>query len=202
MFSPRIIAERLAKLRKRTGLTLVSHPIDECAKVYEHFRKLTQTDGNRSWYQRPGEQESDFAFVDWEKQWIENENYYCAIGFPYWFYRYFFLKTKENQIRRPDKQVAQSAFLDLLAELDEQQLPIIILLLKARQLGLNTLVEAIILWISMFRRGSHCVIASAEEDKSIAMSRHGFDGTGKFALWMKPEITGESAKRRMGVWCQ
>ena len=46
----------------------------------------------------------------------------------------------------------------------------------------------------MFRRGSHCVIASAEEDKSIAMSNMVSTGLENLPLWMKPEITKESAK--------
>lgn len=195
MFSPKIIAAKLEKLRARTKLPLVEHTLAESNAVSAHFSSLTQSDGKRQWMQRPNETEEEFAYVQWEKEWIQNELYVCAVSFPYWFFRYFFIKTKEGEIRRPDILEAQMVYLDLLSELDEQQLPILLLVLKGRQLGISTVTEAIILWIAMYRRGAHTVIASAEEDKSITMSEMIWTGLDNLPTWMKPIFTGESRKQ-------
>lgn len=192
MFSRKIIQKNIDRIEAETGIRLVENTEEQSKKVFDHFQAMQQTDGKRSWYQREGQTEAEFDFVQWEKDWIRNELTYCAVSFPYWFYRYFFLKTVDGRIFRPEKQVAQSILLDILSEIDEKQLPIILFLLKGRQLGISTIVEAIIMWIAMYRRGSHTVIASAEETKSVDMSNMVWNALDNLPLWMMPTLTGES----------
>ena len=177
----------------------MEHSVSACSEVYEHFRKMGQTDGKSFWYQRPDangifEPRETFAYTPWERDWIKNELMVCKCSFPYWFYRYFFIVV-DGQLVRPDVLVAQQAYLKVLADLDEKQLPILLLVLKARQLGISTVTEAIILWIALFRRGSHCLIASAEEEKSKMMSQFVWRGLDGLPLWMQPNLTGTDKKR-------
>ena len=195
MFSPSVIRSNLDRIQRSQGTPLVEYPLAKSIAVSDHFLALTHSDGKRKWYQREKQTEDEFQFVQWEQDWIRNELYVCACTFPYWYFRYFFLKTKEGRIERPERLAAQLIFLDILADLDEQALPIILFILKARQLGVSTVVEAIILWTAMFRRGSHCVIASAEEEKSIDMSGMVWTALDNLPLWMAPTLTAESKQK-------
>jgi hypothetical protein len=192
VFSPIIIRKNIEKVERRLGIRLTEHSVAKSIKVNDHFLSLTMSDGKRSWYQREGGTEAEFNFADWEKEWIQNEQLLCACSFPYWFFRYFFIKTKDGRITRPDVLEAQQIFMDILADLDAQQLPIILFILKARQLGISTIVEAIILWIAMHRKGSHTVISSAEEEKSIEMSDMVWIALENLPLWMMPNITAQN----------
>jgi hypothetical protein len=195
MFSKKVIAANIDRLERSQGIKLTEYPVEKAVAVYAHFLSFTRTDGKRTWYQRDDQTEEQFEFVQWERDWIRNELFLCSCSFPYWFFRYFFIKTKDAQIRRPDLLIAQRIFLDILADLDEQNLPIILFVLKARQLGISTITEAIILWIALFRRGSHTLISSAEEQKSIDMSEMVWIGLNNLPLWMAPVLTGESKAR-------
>jgi hypothetical protein len=84
--------------------------------------------------------------------------------------------------------------LAILGVLDLANLPILLLILKARQLGLSTIIEAVILYISIFVKGSHCVVASAEEEKSEQMSNMIWIGLEMLPLWMQPVLTREDRK--------
>lgn len=192
MFSPKVIDRNVDKLELKLGIKIRQYPVAESVKCYEYFLSLLKTDGKRNWYQRDHQTEAEFQFAPWEREWITNERLICACSFPYWFFRYFFIKTKEGRIMRPDVLAAQQIFLDIVAEMDEKNLPIILFVLKARQLGISTIVEGIILWIAIFRKGSHTVVASAEEQKSIEMSEIVWIALENLPLWMSPTITAES----------
>jgi hypothetical protein len=201
MLHPSIIRRNIERLELKHGITLTEHSIDECIKVTNHFGSITFGEGRKRYYSRSSTLDPDgqkFALADWEREWIRNEMYMCACSFPYWFYRYFFIKTKEGRIQRPDILVAQQIYLEILADMDLRQLPILLLILKGRQLGMSTVSEAIILWIALFRRGSHCVIASAEEEKSEEMSQMVWIGLDNLPVWMMPRLVRDDAKKGPG----
>lgn len=201
MLHPSVIQRNVELIEQKHSIKLLDNPIPKCIKVFEHFQSITYGDGRKRYYSRDLTSDPEgtrFKMADWEREWIRNEMYMCACSFPYWFYRYFFIKTKEGRIQRPDVLVAQQIYLDILAELDKRQLPILLLILKARQLGMSTVTEAIVLWIALFRRGSHCVIASAEEEKSEEMSQMVWIGLDNLPIWMMPKLVRDDAKKGPG----
>src|SRR5580692_1406291 len=193
MFHPQRVEAAVRAINIRAGGTIGTYVISDCIKAYDHFKNLEHTDGKNVFYARANSEEP-FRYTPSETEFIRNEMYMCACDFQYWFFRYFFLKDKENRISRPERLAAQLIFLDILGELDLKQLPIKLLILKARQLGMSTIVEAIILWTALFRRGSHCVIASAEEEKSMSMSNMIWLGLDNLPLFMKPKLTRDDRK--------
>lgn len=164
--------------------------------MYEYFRAMERTEAKKLVYCRPGENPAQFKFNRDEALWIQNEMFMCACSFRYWYYRYFFIKTKEGTIQRPDVLIAQEIYMDILGDLDLMGLPILLFILKARQLGLSTITEAMILWISIFIEASHCVVASAEEEKSEDMANMVWLGLEMMPLWMQPTLTRDD--RKMG----
>lgn len=196
MFHPDNIAAAIRAHEADIHKKLMEHSVSDCVRVYDHFRSLAHTDGKKVWYQRPDQTPEEFEFVPWEADWIANELHMCTCSFPYWLWRYYFIKDFGGNIRRPDQSVAWQIILCVLAELDRQHLPTLLLFLKARQLGITTLMEAVILWISLFRRGCRNVIASAEEDKSLLMSDMIWLALDNLPLWMVPTLTRDD--RRVG----
>jgi len=195
MLHERVIARLKDAIEIRTGIKLIEYPISKCVKVTEHFNSITKTDGKKLWYQRPGETAEQFRMAQWEADWITNELNMCRCSFEYWLYRYFHLKDIAGFIRLPDESVAWNVALDILREIDGKQLPMMLMFLKGRQLGISTLVEAIIIWIALFRRGSFCVISSAEEEKSVKMSEMVWRALDYLPMWMKPTLTAEDKSK-------
>jgi hypothetical protein len=189
MFSPIKIAAKIKAIEDAKKITLHDNSVDECIKIYEHFKSLETSDGRNISYARKGQTAAEFSYTEQERAWIQNEMYMCACSFPYWFFRYFFIKTKEGDIRRPEVLAAQLIFIAILAAMDLAGLPMLLLILKGRQLGLSTVIEAVILWISIFVSNSHCVVASAEEEKSEQMSEMVWLGLEKLPMWMQPVLT-------------
>jgi len=194
MFHPQKIREALDAVEAKIGTRLIEYPEFDCARVYEHFQKMQVTDGKKTWYRRRDTDSEEFKYLPWEVKWIKNEMYVCACSFPYWFFRYFFIIVN-GRVQRPDHIPATHIILDILADLDLRTLPILLMILKARQLGISTIIEAVILWIALFRRGSNCVISSAEEEKSEKMSNMVWLGLDNIPLWMKPILTRDDVKK-------
>ena len=191
MFAPEVISRNISAIERKTGFTLKDHSVAECSQVYEYFRGLERTDGHKRWYERG----SAFQYLGWEPEWISNELYMCSASFPYFFYRYIFIQHTDGRVARPDLHISQQMMLDILADLDRKNLPILMLTLKARQLGISTWHLAVILWKAMYRRGSHCVLASAEEKKSEELCDKVWLALDNLPLWMLPTLTGEDRKR-------
>ena len=195
MFSPVVIERKVKKLYLTQNIKLVRHPIGDSVRMYNHFLDLEQTDGASVWYQREGQTREEFALAPKEIEFIRNEMLMSAISFPYWYYRYFFIAPKEGGTPiRPEVQIAQSIFLDILADLDEKNLPKLILALKGRQLGISTITEGIILWHDLFRKGIKSVISSAEQEKSEQLSGMIDVGIESLPQWMKPVIDRDNIK--------
>lgn len=196
MLHPQIIAKKIQAIEKAKDIRLKEFSIEDSIQLYDHFKDLETIEGKHTVYARPGESSNVFRFSKDEQQWIQNEMLMCACSFPYWFYRYFFINTKEGNIQRPEVLIAQEIFLAILAEIDLKGLPILLLVLKARQLGISTVTEALILWIAIFVGGSKTVVASAEEQKSEAMAEMVWLGLEMLPLWMQPVLTRDD--RKMG----
>jgi hypothetical protein len=195
MFHPEIVKKKIAAIETKTKTKLIEYPLEYSIRMYEHFQSLTRTDGKRTYYARGvHDKPEEFKYTQEEAEFIRNELYICACSFEYWFFRYFFIKDKANVIRRPDVLFAQQIFLKILARLDFLHLPIKLLILKARQLGMSTIVEAVILWIALHRKGSKCLIASAQEDKSTAMSNMVWIALERLPMWMAPVLTRDDRK--------
>lgn len=200
-----MIERKIRAIEQAKGIKLIEHSIEECSKLYDHFKSLETVDGKKTVYcRKDGSSPQNFQYTEKEKAWIQNEMFLCACSFPYWFFRYFFIKStieKDGEvvsetIRRPDIWVSQLVYLAILADLDLQGLPILLLILKARQLGCSTITEAIILWIAIFTKGSHTVVASAEASKSEEMANMVWLGLEMMPLWMQPVLTRDD--RTMG----
>ena len=120
-----------------------------------------------------------------EARFITNERRLCALDFRYWLsYVHIIGWDKRDTIFVPN--MAQAIVLDLCAESERHGDAIFMLLLKARQLGITTLVEAIVLWMFLYTPRTYAVIASADPFKTVEMASMIGYMYGALPWWLVP----------------
>lgn len=124
-----------------------------------------------------------------EVHFIENERTILMCDAAYFLTRYYFLKDRQNVIRRFAFQGGQRVLFDVVAQIEAVERAIEIILAKARQLGMSTLVEGLMLHKSAFTYGAHSVIASADQDKLGLMSQMMFLGYDYLPWYVRPSTT-------------
>lgn len=200
-FSPEIVEQNLTKIRGKLKdlkipCNLAPESIEDVAIGSEIFESMTRTDGRKYFYQRPSQEwGTTFVFDPAELEYVNKELCLCFADFRYWFYRYFFIEYKDGTFARPEEHISQQMMFEVIAEINRKGLPMLIMNLKARQLGISTFWIGLFLWISLFRSGSHIILASAEEEKSIDLCEKAWKAIDKLPLWMQPILTGEDRKR-------
>jgi len=193
-FHPLAIATNIKEIEAQTGFKCKESSVDQAIEITEHFNNLTHSIGKKKVFKRQGESPEEFEFTDQEEWTITNELYLCACSFTYWFYRYFYISDPSGNIGLPEELIAQKVMLDIMAESDLRHLPILVMNLKARQLGISTFHIGVILWTAMFRRGSHCVLASAEETKSKELAEKAWLALENLPLFMSHVLTREDVQ--------
>lgn len=188
------IQQNLDTIENYTGFSTRVSTVDEAVEITEHFAELTTIYHKKKVFKRKDETPEEFTLTEQEEWWIQNELYLCACSFPYWFYRYFYILDPSGNIGLPEELVAQKVMLEIMAGSDLQHLPILVMNLKARQLGISTFHIGVILWTALFRRGSHCVLASAEETKSMELAEKAWLAIENLPLFMRHVLTREDVK--------
>lgn len=193
-FHPDAVATNILTIEESTGFKTKPSTVDEAIELTDHFQAITHHLGKKIVFKRKGEAPEDFQFSDEETWHITNELYLCACSFEYWFYRYFYIADPSGSIGLPEDLISQRIMMEIMAEADLLHLPILVMNLKARQLGISTFHVGVIVWLSIFRRGSHNVLASADEEKSEELAQKVWLALENLPLWMRHVLTREDAK--------
>jgi len=124
-----------------------------------------------------------------EAQWIRNERAMCRFDFDYWQTRYCYIKNPDDRVVRMSPWDSQKIFLDICAESQELNIAILLILLKARQLGLSREISLIILHEIVFQPHINSFVASCTEDKTnLLWDLYDFS-LERLPYWMRPEET-------------
>lgn len=200
MFSPRII--ELARVEATNSIiksspfdgnnrplfpasfSLQRHSIAQVAQANAHLESLmTEDEKGKHILTRP--------YTTDEVRWIRNERNMCRCDFVYWATRYGFIINWEGELVRFNPNIAQRMALDLFAELEEMEIAILIQFLKARQLGVTTITELIILWKTIFYPRTNALVASSDPDKSSQMADKMVICFNNQPGWLVPEVTAQ-----------
>lgn len=117
---------------------------------------------------------------------IENERAIVQCDAAYWLTRYYWIKNRQNMIQRFSFQGGQRILFNVIAELESMGASIEILIAKARQLGMTTLVEGLMLLKAMFGEGVNGVLASADRDITKKMVKMVFLAYDRMPWWLRP----------------
>ena len=117
---------------------------------------------------------------------MENERILVMSDAEYALTRYCFLKDEENIVQRFRFRVPQRILYDIIADLEEDNRTLEIIILKARQLGMSTLVELLIGLRIIFGYGVNAVIGSADQTKTALMANMLFLLYDMLPIWLRP----------------
>lgn len=109
------------------------------------------------------------AYSTEEYRWIRNERALCSVDFLYWASRYGFIIDWEGKLARFNPNLPQRILLKLMSDMEAEDMAILIMVLKARQEGVTTLSELIMLWRTIFTPYANTLVASSRPDKSEQM---------------------------------
>ena len=91
--------------------------------------------------------------------------------FPGFCKRFLKIKTKKGNIVPFELNEPQLIIWRVLKDMLHRGVPIRIVVLKARQYGISTFMQAFLLWIAMTRQGQHCLIIGQNLDMQVFCSR-------------------------------
>ncbi len=128
MYSRSVTERIVAEASRQQGWALEEHSQSQIDAAIAHFADLLDDEGNLNKRKRPNGLHKE------EIRWIQNERKMCALDFRYWL-KYATIIDWEKRPTHPTLNVAQEMTLDIWSEHEEQAKAIILLILKARQLG-------------------------------------------------------------------
>jgi len=162
MYSREKVLENIEKYNRVNAKKLRVYSVEEARFYADHFEKLTIRDPKK-------DKPIGFSrtLTEDEIDYISNERMMCSIDFIYELERYEFVEdviSAELTLMKLNK--AQQVALFIIADLERRGVPIRMLFLKARQLGVSTLFSKIIKHRMNFVKSTKGVIASGDEDKT------------------------------------
>lgn len=172
MYSQRIINANLEAFAQKEGWHPIPHSIEQVNEFKEYIDKITATErkGGRISYVSLSREISETR-AQWIRRFIENEQIMCALDSSYYESRYAFVCDEKGDIFKFRNRKSQQVFDNIIAEFDEQQVSIELLILKARQLGVTTKTALKFLHRMLFIPHTQAVMGSVKDDKSELISR-------------------------------
>jgi hypothetical protein len=187
MFHEKVINATLAGWSAQTGnFEPERHTLLEAERGVAHFEALIErTESGLVNLRDPAKDWRETLDAD-EVRYIRNERILCRSDFGYWVSRYCWIKSDEDRVVRMDPWISQQIFLSILSEMQFDETALMLIVLKARQLGLSRIISLIILHAVLFNANTNAFLASSTEDKTGLL----FDMLDfvleRLPFWMRP----------------
>src|SRR5574343_667595 len=139
MYSLKILQKQLSALRNQ-GIELGFYSISSSVAMQEQIESAYDYEQKKQ-IRDLTKEEQDF---------IDNEMLLCKLHAPYWLEKYCWIKPSSGRPTRLKPNKTQQVLLQVLAEMEEKNIPLLIQLLKLRQLGCSTIVELLIAHRDLF----------------------------------------------------
>lgn len=160
MYSPKVTQQNILNLSQKLRREIIIYSPQYIASATAHLNDLYDYDLHRP----KRELNKD------ERLFIENEQILSQLDFRHWCLNYAKILHWDGTGLRPfNLNIAQNIVMDILSEHQERQWGIQLQALKARQLGISTLAEALIAHRVQFYPYTTAVVASSDPDKTLKM---------------------------------
>jgi hypothetical protein len=171
MYSEKIIIQNLDKFAAREGWMPTPHTFAQVEEFKHYIDSIVKIESNsRSSYislVRPITEKRRKEI--W--RWIENEQVMCGLDSGYFDECYAYVCNEGGEIFKFKNRKSQEVFDSVIADFDEQQVAIRLLILKARQVGITTKTALKFLQRMLFIPHTQAVMASVQSDKSELIGR-------------------------------
>ena len=187
MYSPRIVEERLDFFAASNGWMPCPHSYQEVLEFTSYIKSLVKLGSNSKGAWIEG---LNFAITDKRRKeiyrWIENEQIMCSLSYAYWRDNYAWVVDEGGQEVKFKNRKSQDVFDSVVAALEEEQAGIQILTLKARQVGITTLVSLYFNHKMLFIPNTLSVMASVQKSKSDEIEIKFNTAYDKCPFWLIP----------------
>lgn len=171
LYSQKIIQTRLEDFAAREGWMPVRHTVDQVDEFKKTVNSIVKIESNsKSSYIELKTPITD-RYAKEIRRWIENEQVLCCLDSDYFESRYAFVCDEEGQILKFESRLSQRIYTQVLADYDEKQFPIQLLILKGRQLGITTQTALKFIHRMMFVPHTQAIMASVKASASELIQR-------------------------------
>jgi len=183
MYSSKIVSVNRERLERSLGIPLREYTLEECREFTARLRPLTWPEGGSS---------GVIASLPEDVQrYIFNEVNLCKIDFRYWLQRYcVILDASKRLTPLTNLWEGQEKLLQLLAQLEEKDpskpFKGQIIILKARQLGITAISQAICGHQVFLQPHTQAVIASDHPDNTLKLWQTLLRMYDNLPPWMRP----------------
>jgi len=130
-----------------------------------------------------------------EREWISTQRILCGLDFWYFVERAVWIKNTDKQTVRMELWSSQKIFLNLIAEMEDEEIAIFIIILKARQLGISRIITLILLHRVVFGANINAYLASSTDKKTLKLFKLISFVMVRMPFWMQP---GSSQPGKLG----
>lgn len=130
-----------------------------------------------------------------ETDFIAEQRVLCALDFWYWVERAVWIKDTDNRTVRMQLWQSQRIFLHLVAEMEDEEIAIFLIILKARQLGISRIITLILLHRVVFDANINAYLASSTDKKTLKLFKLISFVLVRMPYWMQP---GSSQPGKLG----
>lgn len=171
MYSEKIILQRLDDFAAREGWLPSYHTLAEVEGFKSYINKIIKIESNsKNSYVELKDSITDRRAKE-VRRWIENEQVLCALDSDYYERNYAYVCDEEGQILKFESRLSQQIYTSILADFDEKQFPIQLLILKGRQLGITTQTALKFIHRMMFVPHTQAIMASVKSTASELIER-------------------------------
>ncbi len=161
MYSRAVTARMIENASKAQGWPLQYYNQDQIDGAVSHFEDLFDEDAGKL----------KRALNPDEVRFIQNMRKICALDFRYWCAHMPLIVDWHKKPVHPVLNVAQNIVVDVWGEHEDRAIAIIIMWLKARQLGITTVYQLACAHRFQFWQNSNVIIASADPKKTVEMGQ-------------------------------
>ena len=189
MYSQKIIDANLDLFEAKNAWRPIRHTLDEVTEFKKYVDSVVKIGSNSkgSWI------ESVAPMTDKRraeiKRWIENEQVLCGLDSIYWETNYAFVCDEKGQIYKFQPRMSQRIYESVIADFDEKQVSIELLILKGRQLGITTETALKFLHRMLFLPHTQAIMASVKAEASQLISRIIDTAYERCPFWLVPYRT-------------
>ena len=194
MYSPKIIHAKLDNFRAHEGWMPVEHSFQEIQEFREYINRITSTERNARGLRIEFNRQITQKTADQIRRFVENEQAMCMFSSTYFEDRYAYVCDEKADIYKFKNRKSQEVIDNVIAEDDERQVAIELLVLKARQLGVTTKTALKFLHRMLFVPNTQAVMGSVDEKKSELISRIMETCISNLPWWLIPERTTDRIK--------
>ncbi len=189
MYSSKIITSNLDTFESENAWRPVYHTLAEVNEFKEYIKKIVKIGSNSkgSWIESVAPMtEKRKAEI---RRWIENEQVLCGFDSLYFESRYAFVCDEKGQIFKFQPRLSQKIYDSVLADFDEKQVSIELLILKGRQLGITTQTALKFLHRMLFLPHTQAIMASVKAEASQLIKRIIDTAFDRCPFWLIPYRT-------------